>query len=75
MNRKYTKPVIRDLGEVSISSGSCLSGSGETQMSNCSATGGNALLSCGGGSNPLPFTPCADGGAAGGGCVNGSNAG
>jgi len=75
MNRKYTKPVVKDLGEAAISSGSCLSGGGETQMANCSVTGGNALISCGGGSNPLAFVPCTDGGSAGGGCVNGSNAG
>lgn len=75
MSKKYIKPMARNVAKVQISSGSCLSGSGETQMGNCSVSGANALFNCGGGGNVLPFSGCTDGGAAGGGCVNGTNAG
>ena len=75
MNNKYTKPMARNLTDMPISSGSCLSGNVEYTMGNCSTTGANALNNCGGGGNVLPFVPCSNGGAAGGGCVNGTNAG
>lgn len=75
MGKKYAKPLALDLTEVKITSGSCLSGTGETLMGNCSATGLNALGSCGGGSNVLPRVTCGSGGAAGYSCVSGANAG
>jgi hypothetical protein len=48
MSARYVKPFAMDLVNVEITSGSCLSGTGETLMGNCSATGANALNSCGG---------------------------
>ena len=73
--QKYVKPIARNIAEVQISSGSCFSGSGEVAMGICTTTGANALFTCGGGGNVLPFNACTPGSAAGGGCVNGSNAG
>jgi hypothetical protein len=75
MSARYVKPFAMDLVNVEITSGSCLSGSGETAMGNCSATGANALNSCGGGSNVLPAETCLPGGAAGYSCVSGTTAG
>ena len=74
MNHKYTKPQARDLNEVPISSGSCVSGSGEHFMVPC-VSGDSATPSCTSGGNVIPGVFCNSGGSAGLSCWSGSNAG
>ncbi len=76
MSRKYTKPMGRDLTEISISSGSCLSGHSELAVGDCTVTGALALETCGGGTTVYPYLVCTTtGGFAGLSCVNGTVAG
>ncbi|MBN1564446.1 MAG: hypothetical protein JXA10_11445 [Anaerolineae bacterium] len=74
--QKYEKPSIRNLDQTARGQAqSCLTGISEQSAGNCSGTGGYALGACGGGSTPMPFQTCTNGGDAGLSCVVGSVAG
>jgi len=73
---KYSKPIARDLNEMSISSGSCFSGLDERTVGDCAATGLNAYSTCGGGTTVYPPVLCLPtGGFAGQSCISGTVAG
>jgi len=71
---KYEKPVVRNLDAVQPVLGSCGSGNVEYTLTLCEP-GGIAFKSCNVGDINMPFVPCENGSSAGGGCVNGYEAG
>lgn len=75
MNKKYIKPSIRNLDNLSFTSGSCFSGSGEKTIVGPCLSGGDALTNCVSGSNVLEPRICTSGGIAGYSCISGANAG
>jgi len=77
MNKpKYQKPIAKDLSSIQIARGSCVSGSPEYTMVDCTSTGDVALNSCFPGSIVYPGVICMPSGSeAGYSCVDGWGAG
>lgn len=74
MEKKYEKPVFRNLGsELDVVNGACASGTGVTV---CATGGANANGQCNAGDGVFVYHPgtCAPGSVAAGTCTNGSNA-
>jgi hypothetical protein len=73
--RKYTKPMVRNLSDLEVSSGSCNSGAPEFSVHPCNTFGSTALPPCSTGATQLRRDICTPGGDAGFSCISGTTAG